>query len=481
MLDALRKKLYTPVDIASVVVFRVGFGFIMLYEVWRYMSHDWVRMFYIRPEFMFKYYGFEWLQAWPGNGMTWHFVALGVLAFMIMVGAAYRIATVLFLIGFSYVFLLDQARYLNHFYFVILLSLLMCFVPAHRAFSVDAWLRPKLRSATIPGWALFALLIQMEIVLLYAGIVKITPDWLQGQPLGMWLANDADLFLVGQLFEQKWAIVGGSWAVIILHCVGAPLLFFKSTRMYVFVLYCSFHFLNHLVFEIGIFPWLTIVGTTLFFDPDWPRKLGRRVELHVARLMERRHDLGQGTISSQLVAGPAAPPAMQQPSPLTVALISILGVWMVLQAVIPLRHYLYPGDVAWTEEGHRFAWRMKLRNKSGRIKFVATDPATGNEWSIDPRNYLTSKQTRVMACRPDMMLQFAHYLAQRLEAEANIHDAVIQAKNTCSLNGRPRLPIVDPERNLAQVERSLAAADWLLPNDKPLPQFWRDETRAASR
>ena len=111
--DLLYKNIFSPVDIASLICFRVIFGFIMLVEVWRYFRYGWIEKYYIRPEFYFKYYGFEWIEPWSGTGMYWHFAALGILAFLIMTGAFYRIASLLFLLGFTYVFLLDQTNYLT--------------------------------------------------------------------------------------------------------------------------------------------------------------------------------------------------------------------------------------------------------------------------------------------------------------------------------------------------------------------------------
>jgi hypothetical protein len=46
----------------------------------------------------------------------------------------------------------------------------------------------------------------------------------------------------------------------------------------------------------------------------------------------------------------------------------LLAAWLVLQIVLPLRHLMIPGEVSWTEEGHRFSWHMKLRDKyAGRF------------------------------------------------------------------------------------------------------------------
>lgn len=36
------------------------------------------------------------------------------------------------------------------------------------------------------------------------------------------------------------------------------------------------------------------------------------------------------------------------------------------------RHYLIAGTPSWTEEGHRFSWHMKLREKSGTVTFVVS-------------------------------------------------------------------------------------------------------------
>jgi hypothetical protein len=84
-----------------------------------------------------------------------------------------------------------------------------------------------------------------------------------------------------------------------------------------------------------------------------------------------------------------------------------------LQILIPLRHWLYPGNVNWTEEGHRFAWHMKLRDKQGQLDIQVTDPKTGQSWSVDLSEDLTPRQMAKMPTRPDMILQYAHYLREK--------------------------------------------------------------------
>jgi vitamin K-dependent gamma-carboxylase len=340
--ELLKQRLFTPVDASSIAVFRIGFGFIMAWDAWRYYAKGWVQEYYIEPEFYFKYFGFQWVQPWEGDGMLIHFAVMGVCAFLVMIGAFYRIAIITFTLAFIYVFLLDQTRYLNHFYLVILFSVLLCVIPAHRRFSVDAWLRPKLRSATLPAWTLWLLRVQMEIVLIFAGIVKINPDWLQLQPLKMWLAEHSDFpYGLGYLFTQDWSVAMAAYGVILLHIVGAPLLLYKRTRLAVFCLYAAFHLLNHFVFYIGIFPWFTLFASLLFFEPDWPKRLSSWLR---RKFPSDGTAVGMDQTKDSPVSVYTTPAAQQH---LTLAFVVL---WSASQIFIPLRHVLYPGNVSWTKK-----------------------------------------------------------------------------------------------------------------------------------
>jgi len=448
-------RLFAPVDAASLTVFRIGFGLIMFVEALRYLGSDWIYRYYIAPGFYFKYYGFGWVEPWPGDGMYYHFMVLGLLGLAIAAGAFYRVSMVLFTVGFSYVFLLDQTTYLNHLYLVILFCVLLCVVPAHRHFALDAWRRPARAVNTVPYWSVWLLRAQMEIMLLYAGIVKVNSDWLQLEPLRMWLARRADYPLMGPWFTEDWVVACAAYGVILLHLVGAPLLLWKRTRLVVFIVYCAFHVSNHFVFTIGIFPWFTILGSLLFFDPDWPRQLA-------ARLGWRRRP------------APSTPPLPETWQRRWV--LGFLGVWIAFQVLMPLRHLLYPGNVSWTEEGHRFAWMMKLRDKKGEATFVVKNPASNESWFINPARHLMPRQARKMATRPDMILQFAHYLGEQFAA-VGIPGVEVYALVEVSLNGRPRALMIDPKRDLMTVRRDLAVADWILPLDLPLGG--RDATALA--
>jgi len=423
------RRLFAPVDIASLAVFRVAFGALLLIEVLRYFAHGWIASKFIEPAFHFTYYGFDWVRPWPGAGMYVHFAALGLLAACVMLGFAYRAAAALLFAGWTYVFLLDQAEYLNHFYLISLFCLLLVFVPSHRALSLDARLRPSIASDDVPAWALGAMRAQMAIVYVGAALAKVSVDWLiEGQPMRLWLADIENVALA----RQKWVAVALSWGGFLLDLLVVPGLLWRRTRAVAFVLALGFHLANSVLFRIGIFPWMAIAATTLFLEPDWPRRAWRWARAGEPK--PREPALPRGTVI-------------------------LLSAWLAFQVLVPLRHWLYPGPVDWTEEGHRFSWHMMLREKRGTAAFHVTDPATGRTEVVRPAEHLTQRQAAKMVARPDMILQFAHHLARR-RAPARVE---VRAHVYVAFNGRREQPLVNPHADLAAVRRSLRPAWWIMP------------------
>jgi vitamin K-dependent gamma-carboxylase len=72
--------LFNPVDISFLVFFRLIFGGIILWEVYRYFNHGWIAHYFVEPALTFPYYGFSWVKPWPGRGMYIHFFVLGLAA-----------------------------------------------------------------------------------------------------------------------------------------------------------------------------------------------------------------------------------------------------------------------------------------------------------------------------------------------------------------------------------------------------------------
>ncbi len=308
---SLVARAFEPVDPSSLAALRIAFGLLMTIEVIRFFALGWVKEEYIDPPFHFTYAGFEWVKPWPGEGMYWHFALLGLCAIGVTIGFAYRASAGLFCIGFTYVFLLEKARYLNHFYLICLLSFLVTLVPAHHAWSVDARIRGEERS--VPAGAVWLLRAQIGLVYFFAGIAKLNGDWLRGEPLRMWLSERADHPLLGPVLDTEWCAYLFSYGGLALDLFAWPLLEWKRTRLVTFLVTCVFHLLNAAVFGIGIFPWMAMAVTTIFFEPDWPRRLLRRP----ARVY--------------------APVAVSYPKQR--AIVALAGTYIVLQSLIPRRHF----------------------------------------------------------------------------------------------------------------------------------------------
>lgn len=97
------------------------------------------------------------------------------------------------------------------------------------------------------------------------------------------------------------------------------------------------------------------------------------------------------------------------------------------------------------------------------VRIIVTNPQTDESWLANLSEDLTDRQIGKMSTRPDMMIQYAHYLRDKLE-RAGIQNPVIQVHAKVSLNGRAPHFIVDPSANLAEASANiLAPYDWLLP------------------
>ncbi len=155
-----------------------------------------------------------------------------------------------------------------------------------------------------------------------------------------------------------------------------------------------------------------------------------------------------------------------------------LAAWLAFQVLVPVRHLLYPGSPSWNEEGHKFAWQMMLRDKQTDALFTVRDPATGKEWKLRPRRYLMPHQARKVGVRPELVLQFAHHLADVWAREKNIEGVEVRARVCASLNGRRGALLIDPNRDLVQIKRGVRHADWILPLRQP---FERPPARTRRR
>ncbi len=439
-------------SIAPLAVLRITFGALLFWATLRSIAKGWVYDFYVAPSFYFPFYGFEWVKPLGERGMYLLFGTMALSSLCIMLGLFYRWASWLFFLSFTYVELIDKTYYLNHYYFVSVISFLLIWVPAHRHFSLDVVRNPSLRKTTVPAWTILIFQAQLVWVYFLAGIAKLNPDWLwEAMPLRIWLRANSHLPLVGPLLAQPWVAYIFSWfAAAYDLCIGYFLLKNKTRNVAYFVV-VVFHVCTACLFHIGLFPYLMICCALVFFPTAFHLHVLtgiRGLFVHCSDpTKEVQTSFSYNMMSQKFLNG-------------------LLFVFFVFQIFLPFRYLLYPGSLFWTEEGFRFSWRVMLMEKTGTAFFYVEDPQTGRKSEVDNSRFLTPLQEKMMATQPDMLLQYAHYLDATYR-KYGIQDPIVTVESYVTLNGSGNRLLVDPTVDLSKETENFSHKTWILPFDRP--------------
>ncbi len=483
----MRKLLTAQTSAAPLAVFRVLFGFIMAVSILRFAWKGWIYDLYVAPTTYFTF--FEWVVPVGEAGMYALFLLMGLGAVGIMLGLHYRVSVVLFFLAFTYVELIDKTNYLNHYYFVSVISFLLIWVPAHRHFSLDVWKNPALKVDTVPAWTVNILKLQIAIVYVYAGLAKLNPDWLfEAMPLRLWLPAHAHLPVIGGLLAEPATAYLFSWAGAFYDLTIVFLLLWSRTRIAAYAAVVVFHVTTAVLFQIGMFPYIMILATLIFFPADFHERglAAMRTAFRTAfgSVLERMRTIG-GTAGMRASGGTTRMPASvgfgtsirrgasvqrgarprtayRMSAAASAGMAALLCLHFAIQIAAPLRAAAYPGNHFWTEEGYRFSWRVMLMEKAGYATFHVHDPTSGRSWQVSSWEYLTPHQEKMMATQPDMILQFAHFLEDVFRGEG-MGDVEIRAEAYVTLNGRKSRLLIDPQVDLTDEKPSLLHKEWILP------------------
>jgi hypothetical protein len=383
---------------------RIAFGLVMFISTVRFIAKGWVDEFYVAPQFHFPFYGLEWLRPLPAVGMYAVFVLMALASLGLTLSRFYRLSAALFFLCFVYIELLDRSFYLNHYYLVSLISFLLILVPADR------------RGANIIKF-------QICIVYFFAGISKLTHAWMiDALPLKIWLPA------FGGIFKQVWIAYAFSWFGAFFDCTIWIFLLLPRTRTIAYLVVIIFHLTTALLFKIGMFPYIMIAITLVFFSPETPPK----------------------------PIPPSMPPRSGK------AMLTLLAFYFLLQLTLPLRYLCYPGNLLWTEQGFRFSWRVMLMEKGGTAFFYVKDARSGRRWEVENKKFLTPLQERQMSTQPDMILQFAHHLHDTYQKKG-IADPVITVEDYVTLNGAGSRLYIDSTVDLAKQRDNFLPKKWILP------------------
>ncbi|NEV92660.1 HTTM domain-containing protein [Psychroflexus sp. YR1-1] len=420
----MNKLLFKQVDNSPLIVFRIFFGLLIALEAWGAIATGWVKRTLIDPQFTFNFIGLDFLQPLPGAGMYFYFGLMGLFGVFVMLGFKYRFSLIAYTLLWTCAYLMQKSSYNNHYYLLILLLIFMCMVPAHRYFSLDTKNKPELKSSSMPNWVVLFIIGQMWIVYTYASLAKLYPDWLDGTFAELLMRGKAHYWLIGDLLQENWIHMSITYFGILFDLLVVPLLLWKPTRKVMFWISVFFHLFNSIVFQIGIFPYMSLALTVFFFPKAY---------------IHRKFLKFKPFYSDTEVEVPRLAPYFK----------GFLLVWFTVQLVLPIRHHFIKGDVFWTEEGHRMSWRMMLRSKSGSVSFRVKNLNTGKSEYVKLQDYLTEKQQQTLL-KPDGIWQFTQKLKKEYAAKAI--PAEIYARVKVSLNGRPPEYLVDPELDLTGIE-----------------------------
>lgn len=433
-----------PASILPLATFRVCFGLMMCWSIIRFWSKGWIEELYLRPPFHFHYFGFEWISPLPGNALYFVFGLMLLSAAGIMTGAFYRVSAIIFFLTFTYTELIDKATYLNHYYFISLAALLMIYLPANRQFSLDVWMNRVTPVLRVPAWMVWSPRMMLSIVYFYAGVAKLNSDWLfHAYPLRIWLPAHMDLPFVGGLMDELWLAFAFSWAGAAFDLLVPFCLWNERSRPYAYAAVVGFHVITGSLFQIGMFPWIMILATWIFFSDAW-------------------HTRFQEWVRSICNIKPRISDAYLLPVRYSKLIITFLGLFFCFQLLFPFRYLAYGGNRFWHEQGFRFGWRVMLIEKAGYALFRVTRPDTRQTTEVEPSEFLTPLQEKQMAMQPDMILEFAHLL-DRIYARKWGCDPEVRADVFVSLNGRASTRFIDPDIDLSREYDSFAPKTWILP------------------
>ncbi|MHA7055640.1 HTTM domain-containing protein [Aquimarina sp. M1] len=422
----INRWLFTQIDNSALIIFRVFFGFLIAAESFGAILTGWVKRTLVEPQFTFNFIGLDFLQPLSGNGMYYYFALMGILGVFIMIGFKYRWSMIGYTFLWAGVYYMQKSSYNNHYYLLLLLCILMSTLPASGYFSMDVRRNPSLKKIAMPQWCVLLIIIQLWIVYTYASVAKLYPDWLDYTVAKNLMLSRANYPIIGTLLQQHWTHVSITYFGILFDLLIIPLLLWRKTRLSAFIISIFFHLFNSIVFQIGIFPYLSLAFSVFFFSKEW---------IHSIFMFKKEF----------YTANEVIVPTYKK------LLIPALVIWFIIQLALPVRHWFIPGDVLWTEEGHKLSWRMMLRGRSGYTNFyVEFKDDKSRKVKIDKNQYLTIKQRRLVNTKPDAIWQFAQFLKKEYLKEGQ--DIAVYANSKVSVNGKKLKVLIDPDIDLTSVE-----------------------------
>lgn len=425
-----------PISKTPIEWFRLGFGLIVLLQVYSFIKVDFVSNFILLPEFNLSWDGLEWIGVLPDPLMKLLPLILFFSGIAILFKASYRVGIITFTICFWYIVLVERSYFNNHLYLLCLIATFLCFYNPHKS--------------DIRAWLLYVLQFHILLVYFYGGTNKLNTDWLfLHEPVRTILSNASDTHQIA-LHKSDWLVLLLVYGGIIIDLGSSIALLISKTRKYAIYILCAFHLSNHFIFnfgesgDIGVFPFFMIMANCLFI----PGEVLEKIRLKYA---------GTAKKSTRTV---------QNSSPLPKYGLILVSLYITFECLFPLRHHCIKGDVDWTGVGFHYAWRMKLRTKTTEAKIFARAADQPNETRIQPQGFLNITQWNDAKTNPLVMHQFALKLEKYFKSKGSV-DPIIRIELSNGLNGREKQAINDFAMDWTQISvNPMGSNDWILPEKK---------------
>lgn len=417
----LFKAITMEIDGKYLAIFRMMMGLVLLKESYRIYKS--IFPFYLEPDLQIKWPFLEWLPLFPEKVLYSAAGLIGICGFFILIGLFSRLASAIAVVAYGYFLFLDCSYYNNHYYLIFLILIIFSVCSQDQKWSVSEKLfhfRGK-----VPAWNIGLLRFQIAIVYLFGGFAKLNKDWLSGNTMKASIEAGAYKNIIEAFpgYDDIVVLVltHGGWLFDIIVPV---LLLLKATRWWIIPVIVVFHVLNIFSLNIGVFPYMMLGSTVLFFGEGIAEQY-------------RRSDLATERV------------------PLNRYVLSFVIVYMLFQLLFPMRHFLLNGDYNITGEGYNFSWKMKGNAvELKQYDFFLIDISKNDTLKIETN--LHQKQFNRLYLSPSSNIYIAHYfknkfvrdaLYQESDLAANVHVKVI-------INGGDSRYLIDNQFDILKMNYS---------------------------
>ena len=468
MKTRLHNLFFKPIDASIVSVFRIIFGAFMVYQMIHYLRIDYVFQFMSGPQLLFPFHWLTFLK--PLSLTTLKVINVGMLisALLITLGYFYRYAMAFFFLGFTYFTFIDKTLFNNHLYLISLIALVMIFINADEKYSLKAKQRGTVNASLIPAWNQYLLAFLISLPYFYGGIAKLSSNWLQTD-LPKILVQQSGTNWLRSIFSDETLAAFLTHGGLIYDLGIVFLLLYKRTRLLGVVLVLIFNLFNHTILfdDIGLFPFLMICSSILFFNPE---KVGKFLGFIFMK----------GDYKEEETAEEAAE-EIQEVDELTdkdlldnsnvnwttskrITLV-LIGSFILFQLIFPFRHHLLTDNPEWTGLGNHFAWRMKMQTRQmSESKWTMIDRKTGDKLDIELNTFLTTNQLIHISEDPYNYVHLAKHMRQVAIKKFGDVDPMVNADMKVNFNGLHPQRMFSETLNLCDIEEKLFSTDsWMFP------------------